>query len=111
MNKLSKINNLLAKAIFYALLAILLLNIAGIIYQFDRTAKFMERHPDGRNNLGIFLAGWVMSEIYILMMVFAAWGIRQMKKKQWLKLFLLILILCIAVAPGLYFAIGVFLKK
>ena len=111
MKNLANTNNLIAKVFFYLILILLLLNLAGIIYQFDRTAKFMESHPDGRNNLGIFSVGWMMSEVYLLMMLLVTWGIRQMKEWQWFRLILLILIFCIAIAPGAYFVILVFLKK
>ena len=111
MKNLVTINNFLARIFFYLLLVLVFINIIGIIYQFKQVSDFMDQHPDGRNNLGIFLAGWAIAEVYLLFMVFVAWGIRQIRKWQWFKLFLLILIFGIAIAPGVYFVVGVFLKK
>ena len=109
--KLPKINLLLTKAFLYTFFVLLIVNIIGIIYQFKQTGDFMAKHPDGKNNLGIFLAGWVILECYILLMLFMTWLVSHIKKLDWLKLILLIVIFCVGIAPGVYFVVGVFLKK
>lgn len=71
----------------------------------------MEHHPDGGNNMGIFIALYLMIEIYILFLLLWTWLISQIKDWQKFKLTQLIILFIIGILPGLILAIGSFFKK
>lgn len=71
----------------------------------------MAEHPDGGSYLPVFIAGYLLIEIYVFVMLCWTWLVSGMKNRQWLKFLQLIIIFIIGVLPSIYFAINVFLKK
>jgi len=108
---LTKLTRRTSSIFIWVFVLILILNIIGLIYQGKRNAAFIEANPDGGSNLGIFIGAYLMIELYMLVMLCWTWLVSQMKKLQWLKLLQLIILFCIGIIPGIYLAIGVFLKK
>ncbi len=110
-NNITRFNSIVSKIFLWTFFAILILNILGIFYQGKRSSDFMESHPDGRSNMGIFIALYMMVEIYILFLLLWTWSISQTKGWQKAKLTQLIILFIIGILPGIFLAIGSFLKK